>query len=690
MKSLFFLTLTIGLICSIIAKPSPGQSPDKTSGQLALVMQTGHFEMINRIAYSPDGRLLATGSKDSTLKLWDSDGLELRTIAGTRKEGRALVFTPDGKSLLSDGAKGKSILCDINTGEIIRSFEGYSPALSRDGKLLATRDSSFILVFQVETGEKLYELRTQTLSMNALALSPDGKLLAGPEDKGTGIWQLNTKRLLITITQAAASLSFSGDGKQLLICGTDGTVKLWDVETGVEVERFTTDQAKYEDNIFYTAAFSPDSQTVATGSLYGVQLWSPVTGEMLRDFNDETTVYRVDAVTYSPDGKFIAGGELSGAVRVWDKASGAIVRRMGTKPKEVGAISLSPDGRLLACQTRATVIYDLRAGTKLRSHPGYGRTLQFSPDGKSLVRASGKIEFFDVNSGQPLPLPTKGVSAKTQDLIAYETAFSPDGRLLIKVAGMTGKDASTVIVIDATSLQELRVLAGHTDRVQGLAFAADSKTAASGSDDNTIKVWDASTGKNIATLRGHEYGVRSLAFSPAGEVLASGGTEDSVMLWNLKEKKLVQSLATTGAVDSLAFSVDGILLAAGTSDGKIRLWRVSATEPLLTLNAHTGAVSTLLFSRDNKLLISGGRDGLTQLWQLPSGQLLATLFAPEAEDWVIVTPDGRYDGSPGGLKHLRWVGGVKSYPVETLAKRFYTPNLLASIYRPPSGAAAKP
>ena len=188
------------------------------------------------------------------------------------------------------------------------------------------------------------------------------------------------------------------------------------------------------------------------------------------------------------------------------------------------------------------------------------------------------------------------------------------------------------------SKPQIVVQTGHTGAVMSVAFSPDGKTLASASWDNTIKLWDTATGQELRTLTGHTYWVAAVAFSPDGKTLASGG-------W----------------------------------DKTVKVWDVATGELKRTLSGHTGWVYTIAFSPDGKFLASGGNDHAVRLWDTATGRELAGLYALGDDDWAVVTPEGRFDASPGGLTQMHYVVGLEPIDLVQLKDRYYEPGLLAKL-----------
>ncbi|MDZ8264568.1 eIF2A-related protein, partial [Nostoc sp. ChiQUE01b] len=295
---------------------------DVSTGK-AIKTLTGHSSRVNSVVFSPDGKTLASGSADNTIKLWDvSTGKAMKTLTGHSSRVISVVFSPDGKTLAS-GSGDKTIkLWDVSTGKAIKTLTGHSSwvssvVFSPDGKTLASGSyDNTIKLWDVSTGKAIKTLTGHSSRVNSVVFSPDGKTLAsGSYDNTIKLWDVNTGKAIKTLTGHSSrvnSVVFSPDGKTLASGSDDNTIKLWDVSTGKAIKTLTG-----HSGTVYSVVFSPDGKTLASGSDDNtIKLWDVSTGKAIKTLTGHSgTVW---GVVFSPDGKTLASGSVDKTVILWD------------------------------------------------------------------------------------------------------------------------------------------------------------------------------------------------------------------------------------------------------------------------------------------------------------------------------------------------------------------------------------
>ncbi|MEV5889084.1 nSTAND1 domain-containing NTPase [Nonomuraea fuscirosea] len=479
----------------------------------------------------------------------------------------------------------------------------------------------------------------------ALAVSPDGRLVAGAAHDGTTLWDTTTRRPLgAPLTghrDGTSAVAFSPDGRTLAGGGTDGTILLWDVATRRRIGVPLTGRSRV-----LGLAFRPGGRTLATVDASGtLRVWDLASAEAAG------SVRTGGDVAFSSDGRLLAG-YAEGVVRLWDTATLRPLRSIPTGAGAldgggVSAMAFSPDGRLLATglasldEPESVRFWDVAtgrpAGAPLPGHDFGAGAMAFAPGGNVLATSdSSRTRLWDVTTrrqiGSDLPgHHSSGVSS---------LVFTRGG------AGLWSGDVATVRVWDVAVHHPIGApLTGPAQSVGSVAFSPDGKLLAGG--DRTARLWDVTARRpSGGPLAAQGPGwIRQVAFSPDGKLLAGAG-DRAVRLWDVTTRRPAGAPLTghRGAVHSIAFSADGRLLASASEDHTIRLWDVATRLPAGALTGHQGAVHSIAFSPDGRLLATAGGTDLTiRLWDVstrrPAG---APLRAHGDAVWdVAFSPDGR-------------------------------------------------
>jgi WD40 repeat protein len=598
---------------------------------------------VSAVAYIPDGRKIATGSQDGTVRIWDAGTrAELLVLAGHASKVRSLSFSPDGASLLSASEDGTARVWNVVDGKqrllVTTSFNRpcYGAAFAPSGDRFATLASNDdVMVWHSATGQKLQSwapkaptapLMTHGLKAakgSTIAYSGDGRLIVvGSDFPQTAILKVTKSnlRLLRTLQGLGEgcvhSAAFSADGTRVATGSGDGSVFVWQVSDGQCIE----EMPKRNGPIF-SVKFSPRGDRIVTAGADGrACIWDTQTRTLIGELGGHT--FWIRDVAFSPDAKAIVTASEDGTARIWD-ATRTNGRTTIAEAAPLCSALFSRDGRrvVTAASDGAVRIWDAVTGEgvlTLASPRGYKTNFaRFSPDGSRVLSVGDDqmAYMWDARDGRLL------FDMMGHDAPVLFGAFSRDGSLL---ATSSQGEWGTVRLWDAETGGHMNTFCNPDDgSVRSVEFSPDGSRLVAAAGKTTARVWDIATGKEVLTLKGHNTIVQHAQFSPDGTRIATGSLDQTVRIWDVRDgRELLGRGGFAEGVHAVAFSPDGMRLATVTEGGTAQILDSVTGEKLSVFHLRS-ALAWIDYVFDGTRVITAGRDGLAVISEdLPLPRLL--------------------------------------------------------------------
>lgn len=594
----------------------------------------GHSKLVTDVTFSPDGTRLATASFDRTARVWDLTLGKTLFVADSSPCSEEtyywgcgmsrVAFSEDGRYLATGSFSGEVLIWEVVTGNRVAVLPGHRDRINvlqfdASYRLLTASDDGTAQIWDAPKGIVLMVLKGEGGFVRAGALSPDGaKVATGYSSGVVRIWDSTSGASLFTLQRHEnyiVSMSFSSDGKRLMTASWDGTARIWDVGAGTELTLL-----RGHGDLLTDAKFSPHDEFIVTASRdNSMRLWNGKTGTLVSVLVGH--VDTVESVGFSPDESRLISSSRDSTVRLWKTKTRAELKTLHGHTASVGNAVFSTDSRLIVTASSDTTarLWDADSGRQiaiLAGHKGAITSVAFSADSKRVLTSStdGVAILWDASDGRRI------ATVADHSQVIYRSRFSADGKYFA-----TASFDHTARVWRTEDGKMVSVLSGHTDWLRDVVFTPDGTRLVTVSRDKTARLWETATGRVIAVLRGHTNELWTASFDPDGRRLVTASLDGTARIWDSFNGNNIAVLSKhTGRVWSAIFSRNGQFILTGSGDGTARIWSKDGAE-LRSLIGHRDQLMNAVFSPDDKLILTASHDRTARLWDAMSGTEMVVL-----------------------------------------------------------------
>ncbi|MHC4494057.1 MAG: hypothetical protein ACYTDU_20885 [Planctomycetota bacterium] len=531
-------------------------------------------------------RRLVTVGGDRTLRVMDLESRRTIRVIDTDERPYAIAVESGGPRIVVGTETGKLRIWDGDTGKLVRTIDAHQAAV------------------------------------NDVDIGPGSTwVVSGGADRLASVWDLSTGKELRTLArhpEGVRAVAVSPDGRRIATAAGTSAF-LFDAATGEFVHRFDGQ------SVFTSVAFSPDGSVIVTAAMRRPRLWNAHSGAEIRTLGKaerepgplRTIQLPILAlsVAFSPDGRRVVSGTMSGKVYVWDRATGNQVRVIEAHHFGPSAATYTGDGSSIVSWSQSVVrVWDAADGRCV-----------FPVDVFPVDGHTDAILALDVDSKKKrIATGSRDTSLRVWDMTTGQTRYVIAGEREVTGVGLAGKwlvsarpvsKGPSLRIRDMSTHRERHAIRAHAKGTTALARSADGKWLATGGRDGTVNVWGAQSGRNVRTLRGHKSRVNAIAFSRDGKRLLSASLDKTVRVWNARSGRLLHVLSgSRGAVNAVAVEPRGKWIIAGGRDKRVRVWSLAGPDRAQEVGQHGDIVYAVAVSPDGRWAYSASLDKTLRVW----------------------------------------------------------------------------
>jgi len=652
-----------------------------------LVPQTGHKDSVRRVVFSPDGKMFATGARDSTIKIWDSETLiEIGTLAGhTTSLIESISFSPDGNLLVSCATDNTVRVWDINTRKEIHQINmektKYAVFGPNSKRLIIATGNKNIKIWNLDTDKEMMSFDTNTDIINYILYEPSLEYIIFADSNIIRILNAGTAVIEKTFTghtKNIISMAISPDKRFLVSGSEDSIIRCWDL-TGDDSFYFDTE---YEDTNIHVG-FTQDGKYITSHSRQGTTFW---------DFTEKknfltipnSEVSNTAYLILSPDSKkiftFLNPRRTRDMFVVQDATNGTELSRIQKNNDELNAMSINSIGNIIAVSSvdQSIKLWDLTEGKLIRTLQGHTdnvTAVNFSPDGRRIASASNdkRIIIWNTDNGNRLQ------SYHAHQAAIRAISFNSQGTRILSSSA-----DSTVKIWNTSDSSRVWVKTHENSAWSTLLsiISRDGRYAVSAY--YSIQIREIENGNLFREINLPErVWCRSLVFSNDGKRLITGTSDNKVIIWDWEKNEQLQTFSDN-EVSSYAISIcpEDKVIAFG-SNNRIILQNIGNEQSRL-ISGHERNINAVRFTPNGKALVSTSLDGSIRVWDRENGREIVRLINFYDGEWVSITPDGYYNASTAaqdGGKYLTAFSGTQLYDMSEYKRRYFRPDIIAQRLR---------